>query len=588
MCMRKTKIICTLGPAADSDDIVRELMLAGMNVARLNFSHGSYEEHQQRIDRVKRIREELNLPVALLLDTKGPEIRTGEFEGGKVNFEEGSQVIIREKDVMGTTKEFSVSYKELAGDVKVGSRILIDDGLIELIVKKISGGDIYCTVSNGGPVSTKKSVNVPDVELCLPALTAKDKEDILFAVKNEFDFIAASFVRKARDVQEIRHILEKNGDHGINIIAKIENNEGILNFDEILKVSNGIMVARGDLGVEIPAANVPIVQKRCIQQCHTAGKISITATQMLDSMIRNPRPTRAEVSDVANAIYDGTSAVMLSGETANGKYPVEALKMMVQIAEQTEASIDYWDQFSKSKPSMMPSVANAISHATCTTAMDLHAKAIVTVTHGGRTARQISRFRPASPIVAGTLFPRVQRQLNLSWGVHPILVPEVATTDEMFAVGLEAAQKCSFLNDGDLVVMTGGTPVGMSGTTNTIKVQALGKSIVHGNGQPTSDQQGDQVTGTVYIVKDPEHLDAQPALAEDDSIILVAPYTNNKMMPFIKHAKALIVEDDDSASHAATVAMALDIPAILSCENCTKVLTNGCTVSVDAKRGSVS
>ena len=407
-------------------------------------------------------------------------------------------------------------------------------------------------------------------------------------MKNEFDYIAASFVRKAKDVQEIRHILEKNGDHGINIIAKIENNEGILNFDEILKVSNGIMVARGDLGVEIPAANVPIVQKRCIQQCHTAGKISITATQTLDSMIRNPRPTRAEVSDVANAIYDGTSAVMLSGETANGKYPVEALKMMVEIAEQTESSIDYWDQFSKSKPHMMPSVANAISHACCTTAMDLNAKAIVTVTHGGRTARQISRFRPASPTVAGTLFPRVQRQLNLSWGVYPILVPEVATTDEMFEVGLEAAQKCPFLSSGDLVVMTGGTPVGMSGTTHTIKVQALGKSIVHGNGQPTSDEQGSQVTGTVYIVKDPEHLEAQPPLSEDDSIILVAPYTNNKMMPFIKHAKALIVEDDDSASHAATVAMALDIPAILSCENCTKLLTDGATVSIDAKRGSVS
>ena len=518
MCMRKTKIICTLGPAADSDEVVRDLMLAGMNVARLNFSHGSYEEHQQRIDRVKRIREELDLPVALLLDTKGPEIRTGEFEGGKTNFIEGSEVVIREKDVIGTDKEFSVSYKDLAGDVKEGSRILIDDGLIELIVDHIDGGDIYCTVSNGGPVSTKKSVNVPDAELCLPALTAKDKEDILFAVKNEFDFIAASFVRKAKDVQEIRHILEKNGDHGINIIAKIENNEGIQNFDEILKVSNGIMVARGDLGVEIPAANVPIVQKRCIQQCHSAGKISITATQMLDSMIRNPRPTRAEVSDVANAIYDGTSAVMLSGETANGKYPVEALKMMVQIAEQTEESIDYWYQFSKSKPTMMPSVANAISHATCTTAMDLNAKAIVTVTHGGRTARQISRFRSLA----------------------------------------------------------------------TVNLQALGKSIVHGNGQPTSDEQSSLVTGTVYIVKDPEHLDEQLPLSEDDSIILVAPYTNNKMMPFIKHAKALIVEDDDSASHAATVAMALDIPAILSCENCTKLLKEGATVSVDAKRGSVS
>ncbi len=587
MCMRKTKIICTLGPAADSDEVIRNLMLAGMNVARLNFSHGSYEEHQKRIDRVKKIREELHLPIALLLDTKGPEIRTGEFADGKVVFVEGQDVVIREQDILGTKDEFSVSYKGLYQDVKIGSRILIDDGLIELVVKKIAKHDIYCKVSNGGPVSTKKSINVPDVEIGLPSMTQKDREDIAFAVKNEFDFIAASFVRKARDVQEIRHILEQQGDHGIAIIAKIENNEGILNFEDILKVSDGIMVARGDLGVEIPAANVPIIQKRCIQQCHSAGKISITATQMLDSMIRNPRPTRAEVSDVANAIFDGTSAVMLSGETANGKYPIESLKMMVEIAQQTEESIEYWKNFTKAKPSMMPSIANAISHATCTTAMDIHAKAIVTVTHAGRTAKLISRFRPACPIVATTVYPRVQRQLNLSWGVCPILVKEVETTDEMFDVGIQAAKICGFLFDGDLIVMTGGTPVGMSGTTNTIKVQAIGKSIVHGNGQPTADTQGAQVSGTVFIVKDPEHLDNLGDMPEDN-MILVAPYTNNNMMPLIKHAHAIVVEDDDPTSHAATVALALDIPAVLSCVNATRFLKDGTSVTVDSIRGSIS
>ena len=585
--MRKTKIICTLGPAVDSDDVIRKLMLEGMNVARFNFSHGSHEEHKQRMDRVKRIREELHLPVALLLDTKGPEIRTGSFAGGKTMLVEGETVIIRGEDIIGSDKEFSVTYKELPDDVKPDTKILIDDGLIELVVLEVKDKDIYCRIENGGQLSDKKSINVPGVELRLPALTEKDESDIVFGIENEIDFIAASFVRKPRDIQEIRHILEKHNAQAINIIAKIENGEGVSNFEDILRVADGIMVARGDLGVEIPAAEVPIVQKRFIRQSHYAGKICITATQMLDSMIRNPRPTRAEVSDVANAIFDGTSAVMLSGETASGKYPVESLQMMVEIARQAEGSIDYWKDLQNSNYTMLSSVANAISHATCTTAMDLDAKAIITITHAGRTARLVSRFRPACPIVATTVFPRVHRQLSLCWGVCPILVDEIETTDQMFDVGSQAAKSCGFLSDGDIIVMTGGTPVGMSGTTNTIKVQAIGHSIVQGKGQSGGEHVQTKVSGTVMIIRDPEHL-GDISITTSDDIILVAPYTNNQMMPLIRKAKALIVEDDDPVSHAATVALALEVPCILSCENATRRLKDGSMVMVDTEHGIVS
>lgn len=458
--------------------------------------------------------------------------------------------------------------------------------MIELIVTKISGKDIICKVQNGGDVSDRKSINVPDAKLCLPSLTEKDKDDILFAVQNEFDFIAASFVRKAKDVQEIRRELDKAGEHDIAIISKIENMEGIDNFDEILKVSDGIMVARGDLGVEIPAAEVPSVQKRCIQQCHQAGKISITATQMLDSMIRNPHPTRAEVSDVANAIYDGTSAVMLSGETASGKYPVDALKMMVDIATKTESCINYWGRFEKSTIPMIPSIGNAISHATCTTAMDIHAAAIVSLTHAGKTARLISRFRPGCTIISTTVYPRVQRQLNLSWGVMPFLVPEIRSTDELFDVGIKCATESGLLSTGDLIVMTGGTPVGMSGTTNTIKVQTIGKSIASGKGM-YPEGKNDPINGVVCLIKDPEHINLS-LLDTSEDMIIVAPYTTNAMLPLIKRAKALIVEDDDPTCHTATVAMALEIPAILSCANATKLITDGRNITVDPTKGNIS
>ena len=434
--MRKTKIICTLGPACDNEGILKKLVLAGMDVARMNFSHGSYTEHKGRIDMLKKVRQELGCPVALLLDTKGPEIRTGKFENDSVVLTSGSSFVLTDESVLGNESRVSITYKELYKDVKKGDRILIDDGLIELEVQEIKGKDIYCTVLNGGKVSNNKGINVPGAEIHLPSITKQDIDDIKFGIENDVDFIAASFVRKAEDVVEIKKVLEKHGGHGVKVISKIENRQGVQNIDEIIMVSDGIMVARGDLGVEIPVEEVPIVQKILIEKCYRNGKPVITATQMLDSMIRNPRPTRAEASDVANAIYDGTSVIMLSGETAAGKYPVETLNTMSRIAEKAENSMDYWKRFLNAQFEMIPTITNAISHATCTTALDLKASAIITVTHSGHTARMISRFRPDCPIIATTVCPKAQRQLSLSWGVTPYLVEEASSTDEMFDKGL--------------------------------------------------------------------------------------------------------------------------------------------------------
>jgi pyruvate kinase len=472
--MRKTKIICTVGPAVEEDSTLRQLMVMGMNVARLNFSHGNHAEHLVRVNKIKALREELHLPVALLLDTKGPEIRTGNFETGRVELKEKALVTLVPEHILGNEKTIEVSYADFYKDVCPGAHILIDDGLIELEVVDIEGTSVHCSVINGGPVSNHKSINLPGTTTNLPSLTQKDIDDIHFAVEHDFDFIAVSFVRKAADILDIRKILKDLDGSDIHLIAKIENREGIDHFDEILNAADGIMVARGDLGVEIPIQEVPTVQKYMIEKCYRIGKPSITATQMLDSMIRNPRPTRAEVSDVANAILDGTSAVMLSGETASGRYPLESLSMMVSIALQTEKSIDYWARFNVAKHEMTASIANAISHATCTTAQDLKAAAIIAVTHGGRTARLISRFRPACPIIAPTVALRSYRQLALSWGVHPYLVPVAGSLDELFETGVSKAVESEVAGQGDIVVITGGSPVGMSGTTNTLKVQIIG------------------------------------------------------------------------------------------------------------------
>ena len=463
--IKKTKIVCTLGPVSENEETLRELIKNGLNVCRLNFSHGSHEEHKGRMDLVKKLREELNMPTAILLDTKGPEIRTGKFDVPEVFLEEGQTFTITMKDVMGDKERCTVSYKGLANDVKPGDTILIDDGLVGLTVKEVNNDDIVCEVQNSGIVKNHKGVNVPGVKVNLPAITEKDRSDIEFGIEQGIDFIAASFVRKVSDVLAIREILEENNAEHIKIISKIENQEGVENLDEIIEVSDGIMVARGDLGVEIPTEEIPVVQKLMIKKCNEAGKPVITATQMLDSMIRNPRPTRAEVTDVANAIYDGTDAIMLSGETAAGKYPVEAVKTMATIAKRAEETMrNRRDKINKSK-----NVTDAISYATCTTAMDLEAKAILSSTASGHTARMVSKFRPDCPIVATTSNESVRRQLALTWGVLPLMREKSANIDQVIVNSIEAAKTSNYVSKDDVVVITAGG----GETTNLIKVETV-------------------------------------------------------------------------------------------------------------------
>ena len=463
--IKKTKIVCTLGPASENEETLRELIKNGLNVCRLNFSHGSHEEHKGRMDLVKKLREELNMPTAILLDTKGPEIRTGKFDVPEVFLEEGQTFTITMKDVIGDKERCTVSYKGLANDVKPGDTILIDDGLVGLTVKEVNNDDIVCEVQNSGIVKNHKGVNVPGVKVNLPAITEKDRSDIEFGIEQGIDFIAASFVRKVSDVLAIREILEENNAEHIKIISKIENQEGVENLDEIIEVSDGIMVARGDLGVEIPTEEIPVVQKLMIKKCNEAGKPVITATQMLDSMIRNPRPTRAEVTDVANAIYDGTDAIMLSGETAAGKYPVEAVKTMATIAKRAEETMrNRRDKINKSK-----NVTDAISYATCTTAMDLEAKAILSSTASGHTARMVSKFRPDCPIVATTSNESVRRQLALTCGVLPLMREKSANIDQVIVNSIEAAKTSNYVSKDDVVVITAGG----GETTNLIKVETV-------------------------------------------------------------------------------------------------------------------
>ena len=471
--MRKTKIICTLGPATDQGDILEQLVLAGMDVARFNFSHNSCEEQKVRMDQVKALREKHKRPIACLLDTKGPEIRIKTFKEGKVVLERGQDFCLTTREVEGTQDIVSITYKDLIHDISVGSSILIDDGLIELKVTAIDGEDIHCKVLNGGTVSNRKGVNVPGVKLSMPYLSKKDQEDILFGIQEDVDFIAASFTRNAKDVEQIRKLLKKNGGEDIKIIAKIENAEGVDNIDAIIEASDGVMVARGDMGVEIPEEEVPILQKMIIQKVCAAGKIVITATQMLDSMMKNPRPTRAETTDVANAIYDGTSAIMLSGETAAGAYPVESLKTMAKIALRTEQAINYQKRFNHMAIIDNPGITDAICHATCSTAYDLNAKAILTVTKSGFSARMISRFRPECTIIGCAMEDKVCRQLNLSWGVQPILLKEEWEVFVLFDRAVNAAKNQGLLEEGDVTVITSGVPIGRSGTTKMMKVQVV-------------------------------------------------------------------------------------------------------------------
>ena len=470
--MRRTKIICTIGPASESEENLREIMKAGMNVARFNFSHGSHAEHKRKFERIRKLREELQLPIATMLDTKGPEIRLKDFKNGKEMLEAGQKFTLTTREVEGTKDIVSVTYTDLPKDCREGMRILLDDGLIELHVDKVNDTDIECTVENGGKISDKKGVNVPGAVLTMPYLSEQDTSDIIFGCEMGFDFIAASFVRTRQDVLDIRNILKEHNSP-MKIISKIESIQGIANLEEILDESDGIMVARGDLGVELPFEEVPVQQKKMIKLAEAQGKYVITATQMLDSMIHNPRPTRAEATDVANAIYDGTTAIMLSGETAAGDYPIEAVKTMAKIAERTEKDIDYVGRLKKRDSNHVNDVTTAISHATCTVAAEVEADAIISVTMSGFTARMVSKYKPSCPVIACAVNPTVCRQTNLLWGVIPLHIRQEDTADELFREAVSSAIAAGYIKKGDKVVITAGVPLGISGRTNMIRVEEV-------------------------------------------------------------------------------------------------------------------
>lgn len=577
--MRKTKIICTLGPAVEDEIIMRELALKGMDVARLNFSHGTHDYHLKLANTLKKVRTEINKPIALMLDTKGPEIRLGCFENGKAELRTNETFILTTEECTGNSKRAFVTYRDLPKAVKKDDRILLDDGLIELRVVETDETDIVCKVMNDGVIGDKKSVNAPGVRLDMPYLSEKDKKDILFAIDNDFDYIAASFVRRAEDVNDVRSFLASHGGSDIQIISKIENSEGVENIDEILAVSDGIMVARGDMGVEIDFNELPRIQKMLIKKAMHYGKKSITATQMLDSMISKPRPTRAEISDVANAIYDGTSAIMLSGETSVGKYPIESVAIMARIAESTESDINYKKRFRQMQlDESTTNITNAISHATCTTAHDLNAAAIITITKMGNTARLVSKYRPACPIIGATPSEKVYRQLNLSWGVIPVLIEEKHNTDQVFEHAVERAVETGIVKSGDLVVLTGGFPIGIPGMTNMMKVEIIGNILIRGLGVNKKT-----ATGTLCVCKSEE--EALKNFKSGD--ILVIPETSNNIMNVLKQAKGIITEKGDFSSHAAIVGLSLDIPVICGAKNATDLLKDGTTVTIDASAGIV-
>ena len=575
----KTKIICTLGPSTADDATLRELMRAGMHVARLNFSHGTHKSHGETMERVKRLRQELDLPVAIMLDTKGPEIRVGDFETGKATLTKGQTFRLCAGKVPGNAQQVSITWPSLAQDLREGDTVLLDDGLIAMTVTAIQHGDILCRVENGGEVSNHKSVNVPGGRLNIPFLSEQDISDIRFGLQNDIDFIAASFTRCAEDILEIRKLLGHEDGVDPKIIAKIENHQGVDNIDEILRVSDGIMVARGDLGVELPLEDVPVIQKRLIHKGYSSGRPVITATQMLDSMMHNPRPTRAEATDVANAIYDGTSAIMLSGETAAGMYPVEAVKTMVRIAMRTENDINYVKRFQEREGNRIPDVTNAISHSAVTSAHDLGAAAIIPVTKSGHTARMISKYRPSCPIICCATDQSTCRQLNMSWGVIPLMMEEAYNTDELFERAVETGEKAGLLRDGEVVVMTAGVPLGISGTTNLMKVHVVGHILVTGSGISHSSA----CAQLCVCQTEQEALDAF-----QDGDILVIHQTSNALLPQIRQASGLILEDDDQNGHGAIAAMSLDLPVIIGATNATKILKSGAVVTLDAERGVVS
>ena len=580
--MRKTKIICTLGPSTDQEGVLRELVANGMNVARFNFSHGSHEEHLGRFEKLKAIREELGKPVAALLDTKGPEIRLKDFKNGTEMLEAGQTFTLTTREVEGTKEICSITYKDLPQDVQPGGTIMLDDGLIKLQIVTVNDTDIVCKVLNNGKIKNKKGVNVPGVHLSMPYMSQRDRDDIIFGAQQGFDFIAASFVRTAQDVYDIRNLLNEY-DSDIRIIAKIENREGVNNIDSILAAADAVMVARGDLGVEIDFTELPGIQKNIIERSFSFGKPIVTATQMLDSMIVNPRPTRAEISDVANAIYDGTSAIMLSGETAAGAYPVEALKTMSAIAERTEQEgFHLRSRTMDSNPGKI-SVSDATAHAACLTARDVNAAAIVTVSESGTTARLLSKYRPQQPIIACVMREQVQRQLSLSWGITPLMMSLAHSTDELIEMSTSLAKENGYLHNGELAVVTAGVPVGVSGTTNMIKIHMVGNCLATGVGVGRENADVTNATGKACVCRTLEEVRAK----FKPGMVLVVPSTSNEMMDFVRDASALVVEEPGLNSHAAIVGKALQKPTVVGAAGATSHIRDGLMVAVDCAHGSV-
>jgi len=578
--MRNTKIVSTIGPASESIEKLEQLIEAGMNVARLNFSHGDFKEHGERIKNIRQAAANKNKTIGLLLDTKGPEIRTGNFKDGQAELVQGNTVYITMKEVEGTAERFSITYGELIEDVGPGSIILLDDGLIGLEVVDIdqSAQEIKTKALNSGTIKNKKGVNVPNVSVNLPGITEKDATDILFGIEQDIDFIAASFVRRQSDVLEIKELLEKHDASHIKIIPKIENQEGVDNINSILEVSDGIMVARGDLGVEIPAEDVPLVQKELIKKCNTAGKPVITATQMLDSMQRNPRPTRAEASDVANAIFDGTDAIMLSGETAAGSYPVESVQTMHSIAVKTESALNHKSILSERSKSVDMTITDAISQSVTHTAWNLNVDAILTPTESGHTARMVSKYRPKAMIIAVTYTERVNRQLSLVWGVHPVMGKKAGSTDEMMDIAIESSRKSGLCQRGSRVIITAGVPINESGTTNLMKIHVIGDVVAKGQGIGKSS-----AFGKAVFARNAE--EAMEKVEEND--ILVTYATDRDMMPAIEKASGIVTEEGGLTSHAAVVGLSLGKPVVVGVENVYEQLTDGKEITIDASNGDI-
>lgn len=573
--MRKTKIIATIGPSCQEPGVLKEMMEAGINVARLNFSHGTHAEHKMRIDNLREAARQCGRPIAIMLDTKGPEIRTGNLASGKIKLRCGEELILTSRDVAGDEHEVQISYAELPGQVSPGDNILLADGLISLVVERTTATDIICRVLNGGVLGEKKGVNVPGVRIGLPFISSQDRADIEFGIKNQVDFVAASFVRSAEDVLEIRRILEQH-DADIDVIAKIESQQGVDDLDNIIKVADGVMVARGDLGVEIPAEEVPLVQKTIVEKCNRAGKIVIIATQMLESMIVNPRPTRAEVSDVANAIFEGADAIMLSGETAAGSFPVSVVSTMARIASRTEQVLPYREILRRKRLEGSLSVTDAISYACCATALNLNIPAIISSTRTGYTAKMVAKYRPYASIIAATHSPRVYNKLSLTWGVYPIIIKETSGTDELFAESITCALQSGYIQNGDMVVITAGIPAG-SGATNMMKVHVVGDILVQGMGIGKAP-----VTGKVKLVIHNEDLDK---IEKGDIVVTLA--ANPGFGAYLDRIGALVAEEGGLTSDAAIMGLNANIPVVVGAREATKILEDGMVVTVDTSRGRI-